>query len=148
MTFLGSKTLSRLVPPLAASILGAAISLASSLPRAVSTQPAGETTEAAQSTPLPKMMDTSASYVDTGNASPANATERETGASPQSSSASIPAQHARVAPDELSGGPVDQCKPVQPQGHVPEPMSIILMTSGLLGLIGVRRFRKSAARLS
>jgi len=93
------------------------------------------------------MMDTSASYADTGNASPATATERETGAGSQSSSASIPAQHARVAPDELSGGPVDKCKPIPPQGHVPEPMSIILMTSGLLGLIGVRRFRKSAARL-
>ena len=147
MTFLGSKTLSRLVLPLAASILGAAISLASTLPRPASPQPAGETTEAAQSTPLPKMMDTSASYADTGNASPATATERETGAGSQSSSASIPAQHARVAPDELSGGPVDKCKPIPPQGHVPEPMSIILMTSGLLGLIGVRRFRKSAARL-
>jgi hypothetical protein len=147
MTFLGSKTLSRLVVPIAASILGAAISLASTLPRPVSTQPAGETTDATQSTLLPKMMDASASYADTGNASPATATERETGAGPQSSSASMSGLHARVAPDELSGGLVDQCKPIQPQGHVPEPMSIVLMTSGLLSLIGVRRFRKSAVRL-
>jgi hypothetical protein len=138
MTFLGSKTLSRLVLPLAASLLGACISLASTVPRPVSTEPA---------TPLPNMMDASASYADTGNASPATATERETGAGPQSSSASIPALHAKVASEELSGGPVDHCKPPEPQGHVPEPMSIILMTSGLLGLIGARRFRKPAARL-
>ena len=138
MTFLGSKTLSRLVLPFAASVLGAGISLASTLPRSVSTQPAA---------PLPKMMDASASYADTGNVAPAAGTERETGAGPQSSSASMPALHARVASDELSGGPIDHCKPPEPQGHVPEPMSIVLMTSGLLGLIGARRFRKSAARV-
>jgi len=142
MTFSGSKTFSRFVLPLAAGVLGAGISLASTLPRPISDQPAGETTDAASSTLLPRMMDAAASYADTGNATPATATERETGAGPQSSSASLPALHATVASDELSGAAVDRFQPADLQAPVPEPVSMILMTSGLLGLIGARRFRK------
>ena len=141
MTFKGRKTLSCVVLPLAAGLLGAGLSLASTLPHP-SSDVAGETTGDAPSALLSKMMDASASYADTGNAGPAPAAERETGAGPKNSSAWMPASHARVAPDELSGGPVDHCKPNDPQGSVPEPMSIILMTSGLLGLIVARRFRK------
>jgi hypothetical protein len=69
--------------------------------------------DVAPSALLPTMMDASASLTDTGNAPPATAIRRETGAGPESPSAPMAALHARVASGEY-----------------------------LLGLIGARRFKK------
>jgi len=134
MTLLRCKTLSRLILPLAA-VLFSGLSVASTLPRPVPEQPSGLTTDATPSTLLPKMMDTSTSYADTGNTAP------------DAAAAPVAVEHARMASDELSGGPIDRCKPPEPQASAPEPMSIILMTSGLLGLIGARCLRKCTVRL-
>jgi hypothetical protein len=47
--------------------------------------------------------------------------------------------NTKVASGE-SGTPADGLE--AGHGCVPEPVSLVLMTTGLLGLMGVRRFRK------
>jgi|HubBroStandDraft_1064217.scaffolds.fasta_scaffold01279_4 hypothetical protein len=123
MTLSRSKTVARVVLLLSAGILGTCISLASTLPGPVS-KPEGDT-DAAPASLLPPMMDSSASFTDTGS----------TGAAPESHAAPAPLD-ARVDSSDGPGAQPDN------KGCVPEPVSIILMTSGLLGLIAARRFRK------
>jgi hypothetical protein len=89
------------------------------------------------------MMDASASFTDTGNASPATATGREAGAGPESPSAPRAASRAGVSSGDLSAAAnADGVDGQNHHGCVPEPVSMILTTGGLLGLIGARRFRK------
>jgi hypothetical protein len=141
MTLPRSKTITRVVLLLSAGLLAACISLASTLPGPVST-PAENTMNAAPSTILPAMMDASESFRDTGDASPVAV--REAGAAPETPAAPMAAMNARVASGELATAANVDGIDAQPDrnGCMPEPLSIIMMASGLLGLIGARRFRK------
>ena len=138
MAFGKSKTVRRLVLVLSAGVLGAGISLASTLPDPVS-KPAGAATDAAPSALLPTMMDASTSFADSGNTTPSTAAAPATPSLPLGPSAS----GGGVSSGDVSTGLRE--KPDH-TGCVPEPVSTILMTSGLLGLIVARRFRSSSQR--
>ena len=129
----------RVILSLSAATLAACISLASTLPGPVSTPPEN-TIDAAPSTILPTMMDAAGSFRDTGDSSPA--IEFEAGA-PQTPASPMAVLNARVASGELATTANVDGIDAQPDhnGCMPEPFSIILMASGLLGLIGARRFR-------
>jgi hypothetical protein len=137
MTLSGSKTVSRVILLLVTGMLGACISPASTLSAPV--QKAGDTTDMAPSSLLPGLMDASVSYTDTVSASPA--AERGSGVVLESPVAPATALNARVASGELVAEVRESVQPDH-DGCTPEPVSIVLTTSGLLGLIGARRFRK------
>src|SRR5580693_8628003 len=88
MTFFGS---SRLLMLLSAGMLGACLMLASTLPGPAA-HPGEETVDAASSAMLPRMMDASGSFTDTGTASPA------------ASQAPMDTLHARSADGPPSNG--------------------------------------------
>jgi hypothetical protein len=140
MTLPRSKTIIRVILSLSAATLAACISLASTLPGPVSTPPEN-TIDAAPSTILPTMMDAAGSFRDTGDSSPA--IEPEAGAAPEAPASPMAVLNARVASGELATTANVDGIDAQPDhnGCMPEPFSIILMASGLLGLIGARRFR-------
>ena len=87
---------------------------------------------------LPHMMDSSA-YMDTVNAP--SAAVADSGTVMESRSAAPAALSARVASGELVARAAENTQPDH-GGCVPEPVSVVLMTSGLLGLAAARRFRK------
>ena len=96
----------------------------------------------APSSLLPTMLDASASYADTGNSAPADAAEGETGAT-QGSPAQMPHLSARVASGDLAA--VGNAQPDH-NGCTPEPVTTILMASGILGLFAVRRLGQSDSK--
>ena len=138
-----SKTVTRAVKLLSTCLLGACISLASTL-AGPAAQPAADTVDASPSAVLPALLDTSASFTGTGGDSTATGADERNGIGPESPAAPANILNTRVA----SGEPgttlgIDGSEPDH-GGCVPEPLSLILMTSGLLGLIGARRLKKSA----
>jgi len=123
----GSQTLFRIAATVGAGVLCAGLALSSDLPK----QPVAD---AAPSELLPKMMDASSSYEDTETAPPDTARPAA-------------AEHARVFPEGLSRGPIDNCEPAQPRGLVPEPVTVLLMASGLVGMIAAQHLRHLASKV-
>lgn len=141
MILSGSKTTNRIALLLSTGFLGACISLASTLP-GPAPEKAGDTVDTAPASLLPEMMDASVSYTDTANASPVTAPGAvDTAAAMETSAAPVAALNARVASGELIAGASDTAQPDH-KGCMPEPVSMVLMTGGLLGLIAARRFRR------
>jgi hypothetical protein len=130
MTFSGSKTVRRLALLLAAGALAPCISLASSLPGT-----ADKAMDSAQSALLPSMMDAAASFTDTGNSSPAIVPPSPLQTRSGGLTGIADAADAQDRPDNMGNG----C--------VPEPVSIFLMASGMLGLVSVRRFSRTSRQL-
>jgi hypothetical protein len=120
-------TKSRFVPLLFTGMLGACISLASTLPDAVS-QPGEDAMESVQAALLPGMMDASASFANTGSSSPATVSTSPFQARSGGLSGVADVADTRDRPDNMGSG----C--------VPEPVSMLLTMGGLLGIIAVRRF--------
>lgn len=120
-----------------AGLLTACISLASTLP--ASAQKSGDDAGSNESSLLPRMMDTSASYTETGTAAPAAG---EVSGARMEAPDSTPL-HARVASgDSLPADSPQGANGSDRQGCVPEPVSVLLMAGGLFGLICARRFTK------
>jgi hypothetical protein len=137
MTVPVGRTFNRYAGLILAGMLAACISFGSTLP----TSKAGSADEAGTAGMLPNMMDASSSYTDTGAVSPATPTVQENG--PSITAPATPAGlNATVASGEFSPASTNRTAGSNHQGCVPEPVSVILMTGGLLGLIAVRRFRK------
>jgi hypothetical protein len=121
-------------------MLGASISLASTLSGPAADKATESTMDAAPASLLPGLVDTSVAYTDTGNASPAAAGAANFAVA-QAPAPAATALNARVASGELVAGASDTALPDH-NGCMPEPVSIMLMTSGLAGLIVARRFRR------
>jgi len=104
--------------------------------------PEGQTTDAAPSALLPTLMHASASFANTNTSPPA--ASAPTDASPEAPAPPVAGLQARVASGDLSNlSTLDGIDPDH-MGHgcVPEPASMILMTSGVLGLIVARRRKR------
>jgi len=130
----GNGTIHRVAALFSAGMLAACLSLASTLPK-----PTGEG-DSATSAALPGMMDASSSYASTGSETPALAPGGNASAVETPAAAPLRTQ---VASGELSpANKTSGAAGSDHQGCVPEPVSVILMTSGLLGLLAARRFRK------
>jgi hypothetical protein len=120
---------------LVSGLLTACISLASTLPGPA--HKSGEDMGSSESTMLPRMMDSSAAYPETGTAAPIAG--QESGARMEAPE-SAP-MHARVASgDSLPAASPQESNGSNGQSCVPEPVSVLLMAGGLLGLICARRF--------
>lgn len=142
MTFVRSKTANRVVVLLSAGMLSACISLATSLPGQVS-KTTGDTIDIAPASLLPGMMDASASFTTTGETATTVSIGRETPIEPALPAA--PVVSGPVTSGEISTTvALDGADGPDHKGCVPEPVSLLLMTSGLLGLAGARRFRRPA----
>ena len=126
---LGNRALNRVAALLLTGVLTACLSLASTLPA----PKGGE--EAGPAGLLPSMMDASSSYMDTGAATPAA----------PAAAAPVPAgMQTRVASGEFSPAAARPANntPGRPDCPTPEPLSVVLMSGGLLGLFAVRRFKR------
>jgi len=130
MIFSRSNALSRAAAILSAGLLASYTLLASTLPGPTPAEPE-DTIDAAPSTLLPAMIDSSASFTDTGDASPAPAPP-------------MGGLDATVASSELAVSASLEGASAHPDSCMPEPVSMVLMTSGLLGLIVARRFKSGA----
>lgn len=131
MTLSRSKIIRRAVAMLSAAVVGTCIALASTLPGPIPSNGVA-TLDIAPSSLLPKLMDASSSYADTGNSSPA-------------ATVTVTAPVARVSSGPLSLGVSTDGLDALPDhgGCVPEPVSLVLMSTGILGLLGVRILRRS-----
>lgn len=119
---------------LLAGAVAACLSFASTLPK-----PSGDS-DSTTSVTLPTLMDSSASYSSTGAEAPAAAgSHQPAGIDTPTPSSPL---NTTVASGTLSPASHPDGASSNHQNCVPEPMSVVLMAGGILGLFAARRFRR------
>lgn len=141
MTFSRSQTLRRIALLCSTAAVAAVVSLASTLPGPAGDKGNESTIDTAPASLLPGIGDASTSYTDTANASPAATGAGSAGQAIETTAAPSGPLTGRVASGELVATVSDTAIPDH-NGCMPEPVSVILMTSGLAGLLLARRLRK------
>lgn len=143
MTLLASQSVRRFAVLLSLGIAGVTISTASTLPGPVE-KPEGEIVYITPASLLPPFTGTAGAFADTDSTSPSNAAGDGV-LSAAGAPAPTAALNGRVASGDLVAiAVIDDLNARADRGScMPEPVSVILMTTGLLGLLGFRRYARN-----